>query len=430
MVILYAFAASWGITGQWKMRRSKRILLFAGVFAAVQVPIWILSGAGSYSHVFSLLATKVRFLGQAPADPSRIDFDVRALWTGPFESPSPVTICTAFFLPVLLALYPGYRLIVRREENGGTEPCEGRNGMDGFGRKSFLWMAIAFLPQYLLVTRLEVFFIVFLSVIAGGLWIWIPRPARIALPVLLLFMGSEAWRYSEGTRQGNAWRRILPESAKGMRTVRDPSVSSVFRLIEDVTDSTDVILARYPISPMILAYTGRPVVVHAIFESAENRRRIAQVTATAFGTEPKYHALCRDLGVDFVLYEANTLFDESPGFDRYMSASFEIPPASPVYRMHFFPTHLERFRLAGQTQYFRLYRVLKADDREESSSGGSHRADGLQPGLGRVPHRTIHGSRPNPSTGRQCDASPSGSTIPGVPRLHSTWKPILSASSV
>jgi len=379
MVLLYAFVSTWIFTWKKKVSGVNRVFLFVVLSAGCLGLIGVVRGAPGYSHVFALLLAKARFLGRVPADPSRLVFDVRALWTGPFRSPNLATFCIAFTVPLFLSLYPAGRLIATSFRKGWIERARvsDQERVAIFKRSYILSSALLFLPLYLLIARLEVFLVVFLCILAGGLWKVGPRAVRIAIPLMVLFMAREAWQYSDGNWEQEWWGSVLPEDEGSVATSRDESISSLFRMIEERTEPGSVILARYPIGPMILAYTGRKVVVHPIFESEENRRKIEAVTMAAFDTEEGYFTLCRRLGVQYLLYEANTLFDVSPGSDRYMAARMEVSPKWAVYGLHFFPERLRHFRLVGQTRYFRLYQVLGVEDkhtRPEAVSGlpGAH----------------------------------------------------------
>lgn len=49
-------------------------------------------GLGDYSHVFRLIATKLRHLGVRPEDPRVLPFEVRILWQGPFLTTAGATL--------------------------------------------------------------------------------------------------------------------------------------------------------------------------------------------------------------------------------------------------------------------------------------------------------------------------------------------------
>ena len=46
----------------------------------------LLGAPGEYRHVVEFFLAKLRFLGELPKDPSRLTFDVRLLWQGPFAT--------------------------------------------------------------------------------------------------------------------------------------------------------------------------------------------------------------------------------------------------------------------------------------------------------------------------------------------------------
>jgi hypothetical protein len=54
--------------------------------AALGISKWMGGGIGEYSHVFGLVWEKARHLGQLPADPNELSFEVRLMWQGPFDT--------------------------------------------------------------------------------------------------------------------------------------------------------------------------------------------------------------------------------------------------------------------------------------------------------------------------------------------------------
>jgi len=379
MLGLYSFCLIWTLSRLTKMGGAIRLTAFALFLVCLTVLTRALAGPEGYSHVFSLVAAKVRCFGVAPEDPSLLDFDTRALWTGPFESPTLIGLCVGFTFPILLALYPAYRLV--KSSSGGRSAAE-----PGIGdpvvraRSMILFLAVAFIALFLLFRRLEVFLILFLAVLAAGCWVGTPRWGKGVLLLVILFMGSEAWRFDRGTISARWWEGLLPKTDGKALVNQDPSIADLFDLIERLTEPDAAIVARYPLSPMILAYTGRSVVIHAIFESSENRRKIEEVTRAFFRPEGELLELCRRMGARYVIYEANTLFDTSSGSDRYMTVSMEIEPEW----VAFFPHELEHFCLIGQTRYFRIFRVLgMAEPRADRASVKECSAE-ERPGAGGV----------------------------------------------
>jgi hypothetical protein len=77
-----------------------------GVLVALSVAIGSAagSGGGDYSHVFRLIAAKLRHFGQFPDDPAALPFEVRILWQGPFDTTSPGDLFRYLSLSLLGAL--------------------------------------------------------------------------------------------------------------------------------------------------------------------------------------------------------------------------------------------------------------------------------------------------------------------------------------
>src|SRR5262249_2590435 len=72
-----------------RMKIGKAVARIAGalvVLVALQVGSHFVHGSDDYSHVYSMMIAKVRYLGHRPADPNVLSPDARLLWSGPFES--------------------------------------------------------------------------------------------------------------------------------------------------------------------------------------------------------------------------------------------------------------------------------------------------------------------------------------------------------
>jgi hypothetical protein len=100
----------------------RRTALGRGARVAAAGAAWLLLFAASlamgasddYTHVFQLVASKLRFLGSLPDDPAALPFGARLLWQGPFANGSVAELVVglllgSFLLPVaLLQAVPGW----------------------------------------------------------------------------------------------------------------------------------------------------------------------------------------------------------------------------------------------------------------------------------------------------------------------------------
>ena len=60
--------------------------------------------AGDYSHVYSLIWSKLIYLGRPPEDPMKLDFGARLLWQGPFDTGSPYYLLRQLGIPGLMLM--------------------------------------------------------------------------------------------------------------------------------------------------------------------------------------------------------------------------------------------------------------------------------------------------------------------------------------
>lgn len=116
----------------------------------------------TYSHFRSLLFYKLRFLMEKPLDPGLLPFEVRMMWTPALLRPG----FAGIFAHFTVLLIPGafaFVILLRRMFTGRAS-----------GRERFLfWGGIYFFSLYLLFSRIEVFFVFFLTVLIGEIFIFL-----------------------------------------------------------------------------------------------------------------------------------------------------------------------------------------------------------------------------------------------------------------
>jgi len=226
-------------------------------------------GMGDYSHVFELMAAKVRWLGELPADPGLLDFEARLLWQGPF-----VTGSVAGLLQGLTVAAPALAWLIVRHV-----PTWAR----GRGEVRAAWLAAfcaAALAVAWLVDRTQVVIgmaapaalAVACGAIASRPW----RRAAVAASLLVatafmaLFVSRHRilWYGAERTfRDG----RVAWEAHPHARAL-PPLLSWIERsLPPDAAIAADMVT-----STALLAHTRRPILLQPKYESAESRRRIEE----------------------------------------------------------------------------------------------------------------------------------------------------------
>lgn len=121
-------------------------------------------------------------------------------------------------------------------------------------------------------------------------------------------------------------------------------LSDLLAWVREETGRDEAFLCYWHISGMISAYAHRPVVTHTFFESARNRRRIQRFASAMFGPEDGLLTMMADTRADYVVYQADFLFDRSAEGLVYLAGLREIPDGSSALLMHYAPDRLDSLR--------------------------------------------------------------------------------------
>ncbi|MFQ5906949.1 MAG: hypothetical protein ACE5JA_10325, partial [bacterium] len=123
------------------------------------------------------------------------------------------------------------------------------------------------------------------------------------------------------------------------------------------TPTDAVFLARFAVSPMVVTYGERAAILHPIFETKHMRKKVLECASAFYGFERELYNLCKRYGVDYVLYEANQLLDDSELGDRYLTDNLRLTTNCAAFGFHFAPERLRGFIPVFQTDYFRVFEV-------------------------------------------------------------------------
>lgn len=268
-------------------------LLAAAAGGSVLVSRALGGGLGDYSHVFALIAAKLRHLGVRPADPGLLSFEVRILWQGPFD-----TIGGAALVRNLGAGLVGGLVLVAL-----AFPA----WLRGRGRTPDAVLALAVAVTLLatwLIQRTVILAAAVLpvasAVAAARLLVRRPRLAAPLTAALLCLPALAPFRaFRERMPLTNAWYN--PDHVRELRQL-------VGAVREHVPEGEPV-AADEVNSTAILAHTGRPILVQPKYEWSASRARLEEFRRVAtLGTPEELAGWLREHRTRYLVVDWRTLW--------------------------------------------------------------------------------------------------------------------------
>jgi hypothetical protein len=340
MCALYGLALAMWTDGA----RRKQLAVFFGASAALALAGMALpTGYGEYGHVYQLFLHKLRFLGVKPDDPSRLPWEARVLWEGAFNTAGRGEWWRSLQWCGPLGLV-GVWLCRRPADahSGGAATTTARRMTAVF--------ALLLVPLSWMVVRYFTFLGFAAAVMAAGCAAW-PRAGRVRLLGAIAGVLAVLWQFA-------ALERAPLERAPANPAAYVP----VARWLADNTGPDDVILASISESPVFLAHTGRPIILHSKFENRDIRRRYRQLLETIYDSEDVFHEFATRHGADWFIFDPGFVYlpQQDPRESRRYKADRlgELDPDCAALLFWAGAERLRRFELAFATEWFGVYRVL------------------------------------------------------------------------
>ncbi len=352
------WAALVAVTMFGRLPRGQR--LRAALAAALLVGCVAWAGSvrwsGSYGHFGSLVAAKVRYANRKPADPTRLTFEQRILWTPALHSADLRLLTTLF--PAALPLTMIGAVVLYRCRRDLRFQFPGVSGL--------LFAHAVSMVMFVLFVRFCVFAALSAAAVSG-VWLAAAATARPAARAAVMAALALAGLAEAGVTIGGApeWGRTgemyaeLDELGEWLRRNAAP----------------DPVLANFQTSPTVLAYGRCPILMHPKFESPEVRRRVETFARLLFlGTERELRDWAEGLGARWFVYSMGEFTTRHPELTlRYMVNALDPPDSAPARAFEFDPTRLLRFRLEWANAKYRVFRLLPAAE-EEAADGWAARA--------------------------------------------------------
>ncbi len=325
MCVLYALSLAVWINGG----RKRATLVFAGWAAGLLIVGALLPKSyGEYAHVYQLFVYKLRFLGVRPANPAELPWEARLLWEGgSFETASLYE-----FWHSLLFCGPLALVMVGFLWTGGKRVACATN--------IFVVFTLLLVPLAWMVLRGFVFLGFAVAVVAAGLVVeriwgrWMVFVAAVCQLAMLSFL---------------PLKREQPEPDE---------YRPIVKWLEGNTPTNAIVLASIGDSPVFLAHTGRPIIMHSKFENQRIRERYREMLAAIYGSEDQFYGFARKYGADYFVYDVGFTYD---GQDSRRYKADKLGPLDADCAVLLFenePEQLRHFQRVIESGRFTVFRVI------------------------------------------------------------------------
>jgi hypothetical protein len=328
MCALYGLAMAMWIDGS---RRKQWATLFLTAGAVMVCGLVLRGSYGDYAHVYELFFAKLRFGGVKPADPSQLSWEARSLWEGPFNNAPLAEWWRSLQWCGPLALVALVRLWNRDHRTPE--------------RLVFAVFALTLVPFSWLVIRYFTFLGFVVAVLAAG--------AGMGLT------GGRRHVWTGGLAFVITWQLMSVNLAPMPRVGPKPAeYRPLVTWIQKNTAPEAVLLAHISEGPVLLAHTGRRLVLHSKFENRPVRERYRAHLEAMYGTEDDLYRFCRQYRVDYVVVDLPSYLMAGSDSRRYKADRLgPLPSDCVIRRMAERPLELTRFKLVYLEGRFAVFHV-------------------------------------------------------------------------
>ncbi|MCD6422972.1 MAG: hypothetical protein J7L42_02480, partial [Elusimicrobia bacterium] len=297
----------------------------------------------NYAHVYLLMWSKIKNLGSKPSfyeDVKKLPFDAKVLWQSSFVSPDFKFVKDLFLIVFIFSLagfFQTLKIVIRRKSTP-----EILN----------LGLLFSFFILFLLIRRLYVFVIFFLSaVVASGGNLFSKNKKLYALVVLL---------YSAGVVMQT--KQTLPRLKAIPRRINEYK-QDLLKWMNKNLPPGSVILSNIGFAPEIVQNSTFKTVLHNHYEAKDIRDKTKEFYQAIYEDEEVLWNFARKYGAQYLIYHWEFLLDKSKNSVRYQVDRMTVFKKSACYKLHFREKELKHFELLYQNEYYRLFRVLEANEK-------------------------------------------------------------------
>lgn len=331
-----------------------RALALGGLFGLFYLAGRPFAAAGEYSHIYTMVFYKLRYLGVKPADPLLLPTAAREIWSGPANSPPGAQIFVLFIGPVLIGLLP-LILSFKKWVKGFRE------GAAAAGAAT-LALLVLFGLLYLFYQRFAVLFIFPLAALAAGYAAVEPRLRRVAaLLIPAAIIPLEAIKAASYEDQPWPWTRSIKAAAGaegGWSTaVGDEEVRLIRWFANQAGHEDAAVMAPISTSAQLLTYARVPICLHPIYEAPGMRAKVRECWGALYQSEEEFYGVCRKYDATYVAFNAAMVRNAGTDSNRYAAGITRVRADSCAYKMCFAPAELAHFACVFETASWRVFLV-------------------------------------------------------------------------
>lgn len=213
-------------------------------------------GLEDYSHVFALLVAKLQHLGNPPADPRALDFDVRLLWQGPFR-----TADLSELFPLAAAGFVATAAGVAFTLGSWTSS----KGDSRAAVAALFTLACAFACW--MVERTAPLFGLASAALAAFVLARLRSTSTAWLCAAIACIGHAAHQLYMPSNYAIAWYQIPPSGREA---------AHVLEWIDANVPAGEAVASDYSTSAAVLAFAHRPILNQPKYETRRSRERIEE----------------------------------------------------------------------------------------------------------------------------------------------------------
>ncbi len=353
MVLIYSFLFSIFLPHfiyrvlKINLRKKLTLLLFV-IFFVILIFLAIFSSKNTseYSHVYDLFIDKIKFLGKKPNSPSLLSPHARILWTTPFTTPSFQEILLVLFPVYTLLIFPFFELLKNKFRKNAN-----------YKTHFIVFFTFSTLIFFLMVERLSIFFIFFVTLIIGGNINFIKSLLKvnvnyknILITVVLSLMILFCFIY-EIRRSLNFYKIFF--------FTRYSKAEDVVRWIDKNTSQNSSFLTDFPLSSIIYTYTDRAICIHPKFEAVDIREKYIKFLNALFEDEKNFYSLCKKWKVNYFIFYILYYYENTNESFRYLADKIDADISnSPAFKFNFNTYSKTLFKPVYINEHYKVFKIL------------------------------------------------------------------------